>query len=847
MEKVKAAVTLFEVYTNKMAEKKRYDYQDMILWVIRAFKENPNLLLSYREQYQFLLVDEFQDTNGAQNTILDMLAGDAADQPNVFVVGDDDQSIFRFQGASITNIMDFNHRYQEQVALVVLTDNYRSSQRILNASEALIGHNEDRLTNKISDLDKHLEAKGVEAHLEEPVNVLVFDNEHAEEIGVFEQIRVLLNKGVSPSEIAVVYRQHRHIDRLRKKMDIEKTPYNIRRRENILDLSLIRHVRGLLRYIQMEYEQPMSADYLLLEILHYPYFKIPALDIGKMAAWMRTQEADQRPSWRELISDAAQLAIVGIEHVGPVLNCSSFLEEGIKHRSNLTVQNLLEYIVDAGGILNYILEHDEQSTMLRVLTTLYDFLKERSAKDSKRDLASFIVDLDKMSDHGLALPVNIEITKAEGINMVTAHSAKGLEFDYVFIIGSNENKWEKSSSGNYNFKLPPNLTESVQENKEAEERRLFYVAMTRSRKGLYISYAKQDMRNKDLHASRFVSELEQHPDVVIEERVLDRDVVDSFAADLFKFRSPASLDTRNVDWLDEILKRFALSPTALNKYLDCPVRFYYENLLRIPRARTAGMGFGSAVHYALEQFFNKKQGQLYFPESDVFLNLFYEGMAKYRSHFTDKEFEDLSEYGRQILPQYLQAKLPAWNKIPQSRTEYPVNNIEIDGVPVSGMFDRVDLSGNVVRIIDYKTGKYSYNTRKRLKGPEPDPDHKLKETLAIEKDPDERHKLKMKLFGEDYWRQMVFYKLLMAADTRQNWQMSNAAISFVEAVDNYDKDPFNVPVGIEDEQVVIEQITETYKNIMAKSFDNGCRREHCQWCSLVAEIGEPAAASGKDD
>src|SRR5574339_794457 len=127
-----------------MRKKNRYDFDDMINWVIKAFEEDKNLLARYQEQFLYILVDEYQDTSGTQNRLVELLIS-YWDKPNVFVVGDDDQSIFRFQGANVENMLQFAESYQQDLLTVVLTDNYRSTQPILDISKTLIDRNEERL------------------------------------------------------------------------------------------------------------------------------------------------------------------------------------------------------------------------------------------------------------------------------------------------------------------------------------------------------------------------------------------------------------------------------------------------------------------------------------------------------------------------------------------------------------------------------------------------------------------------------------------------------------------------------------------------------------------------------
>ena len=155
MEKLRAAINEFDGFQQLMRKRNRYDFDDMINWVIKAFEETKNLLANYQEKYQYILVDEYQDTSGTQNRIVELLIN-YWDKPNVFVVGDDDQSIYRFQGANVENMLGFADSYKDTLLTVVLTNNYRSTQPILDISKTLINRNEERLVKQLPGLSKDL-------------------------------------------------------------------------------------------------------------------------------------------------------------------------------------------------------------------------------------------------------------------------------------------------------------------------------------------------------------------------------------------------------------------------------------------------------------------------------------------------------------------------------------------------------------------------------------------------------------------------------------------------------------------------------------------------------------------
>ena len=218
MAKLKAAVQAFPLYQQILKEKQRYDFDDMINWVINVFETDADVLASYQEQYQFFLVDEYQDTSGAQNKLVELLISYWQEEnPNLFVVGDDDQSIYRFQGANMENMMQLAKKYEKDLLRVVLTQNYRSVQPILDAAHSLIQNNVQRLVNEYKDLKKILTAANDKhKHLEIAPVIRSVNNEFEENILVAEEIKRLVNEGVEPGRIAVIYKEHKTGDELQK-------------------------------------------------------------------------------------------------------------------------------------------------------------------------------------------------------------------------------------------------------------------------------------------------------------------------------------------------------------------------------------------------------------------------------------------------------------------------------------------------------------------------------------------------------------------------------------------------------------------------------------------------------
>ncbi|HSZ85721.1 MAG TPA: ATP-dependent helicase, partial [Puia sp.] len=507
MEKLRAGAREFDNFEIIMNKAGRYDYDDMIIWVLDAFQSNPYLLTNYQERYLYILVDEYQDTNGAQNQIVNLLTS-YWQRPNVFVVGDDDQSIYRFQGANMSNILDFNIRYKDSIKIVLLKKNYRSTQPILDVSRTLIEYNKERLINKLPGLNKNLTSGN-----KEPVSMIVvpkvreYYNVLHEELGLLKEIQHLHSTGESLNEIAVIYRNHKQVDNIVKMLQKNAISLNIKRKVDILTLPLIQNLIRLLQHIKEEFNKPDSAEYLLYEIMHIDFFQIRHQDANAIARACDGRDNAERTkkSWRLLMQSNERMFKLGLENAKAISSLEENLGYWIKESVNLTVQGLFEKILMRGNLLTWIMNAPDRIWLMQVVTTFFDFIKEESARHIRYQLKDLLQTIEQMQYHRIPIEINQSVFAENGVNFITAHSSKGLEFKHVFLIGCSSNQWERKRAGGDNFKFPDTLVESVEENKLEEERRLFYVAMTRAKDRLYLSYPATEGDKKNLEPSQFIA------------------------------------------------------------------------------------------------------------------------------------------------------------------------------------------------------------------------------------------------------------------------------------------------------------------------------------------------------
>jgi DNA helicase II / ATP-dependent DNA helicase PcrA len=802
------AVDLFPTYTQMMQDARRYDFEDMIQWVLQAFEKHEGLLRNYQERYQYFLVDEYQDTNGAQNRILQKLI-DYWDSPNIFIVGDDDQSIFEFQGARLKNLVDFYNNYKSELKLVLLEDNYRSSQNILDTSKVVIENNQRRIVSSLPDITKILTARNtlfarstVLPHIRE------YPNRMHEDTDIVEQLLAIQAKGTSLSEVAIIYARHRQAENLIALLEKKNIPYHTRREVNILELTLIRNLRTLLHYCYFEYARPGSGEHLLYRILHFDFWGIAVSDLHALSLLMARHQQTSSDSWRMALNDPELMAQLPLKTKPQLQQAISLLEEMIGDYVNISLPVFIERLINRSGWMQHALTKDDKIWQVQVMSTFMNFIKNEAHRNPKISLKKLLDTLSSMDDNYLSIPLQRSIKVEEGVNLVTAHSCKGLEFEYVFILDAIKDQWEPGrSAGGRRFAFPDTLTQSGEEDAMEARRRLFYVAITRAKEYLYISYARENEAGKALSRTAYIDEIVSATQLDIEARTLPADLILDA-----QFLSLQEQQTPNIPALekalaDSLLENFVLSISSLNSYLRCPLSFYFEKVLRLPAVQSEAASYGTAIHFALRRLFErmKMDASKTFPPVEFFVGYFEEEMKRHRAYFQPKEYERRMAIGKQVLQKYYQQYVAGWYQ--QVLVEHNVRNVEMEGIPLTGAIDRIDVyEQGRVHIVDYKTGSLDKNKVRQ---------------------PTEANPL-----GGTYWRQLYFYKILFET-AHPDKIARTAAISYMEPDSKGQFSETELTYSNEYVTWMKDLIRDSWKKIQQHEFYTGCNEPSCLWCNFV--------------
>lgn len=771
IRKTEELAGIYQEYQDRLSKIGAYDYEDMIIKVLQALSRNKDLLADLQEKFQYVLVDEHQDTNNAQNKILELIGGFHAN-PNIFLVGDEKQAIFRFQGASMENFNYFKKLYPK-AKLIILDQSYRSNQAILDSAHSLIAG------------PKKLESRA--SHKLEKTKIFEFSSPGAEAYFLAKDIKAKISAGVPAGQIAVLYRDNKDVFAFSDTLEKENVPFVIESDENVLSDGDIGKIITLLKLID-----DFGSDEKLIPVLHIDFLKLEPLEIYRLLSRAGKEkitlpEAMQSGKFKKLYLRLSRWAVLA---------------------KNSGMPELFETVTRESGFLDHLLARPDSFEKLTKLNSLFDEIKSQTDKHRDFRLKDFLNYLDTLEKHDILIKKNYELAQPiEGrLRLMTAHKSKGQEFDRVYIVNAVDGHW-----GNRKHGSPLTLPERVfalsgskisPQDRNDDERRLFYVAITRARKSVSVSYSTLNTARQQL-PSQFITEIDsrliEKGDVLRFENSFDNDKTAVFKPRVFK---GAALSEKKL--AKELFLSKGLSVTGLNNYLECPWKYFYVNLLRIPQAMTKHQIYGTVVHGALKDFFdNFKDGKA---DRKLLLDRFYFHLD--RQPLDRQDFRQSLIKGSKALSGYYRTYWRRWTRDVMNEFNIP-GVILTPRIRLTGKLDKAEIlnNKNEVNVVDYKTGKPK--SRGEIEGA-------------------------TKNSRGDIKRQLVFYNLLLNEYGGGKYKMISGEIDFIEP-DNkgrYKKEKFEIePSEISDLKDLIKQTADEVINL--KFWNKRCDDAKCQFCRLA--------------
>ena len=681
-----------------LREKNRVSFGSLITGAVGLLERDAQLREALQKKYRYILVDEFQDTNIAQLRLLELLAGPAR---NILAVGDNDQAIYRFRGASFASFKLFLERFagwkegQDSTPFrVALTENYRSTPNILRVAMQVIGQNAVS-----ADFPKKILSPNEPPG--EKIRIVELATPEEEARWVASELERIHGAGRRWKDFAVLYRQHAHRDHLVEELSRRKIPFVITRL-SILEHPLVRDALAYLRLIAAPYD-----DIACARVLAAPAWQLRAQDLVRLAEKARKE--------KKVIYDLLQLpqGQLAFDHSQAALGqLVEFVSSQKKTLKRCTAREILGVLTDWLEIRQRAKEHDR-----KYVKRLAEFMKEWEPKSETRGLVEFIEYLDYYAQAGGVVSLEDD-APPDAVQLMTVHAAKGLEFPQVFLLRVNNRAFPATERPRV-FEFPVELMKEgapAEQFHIQEERRLFYVALTRAEERLTITTVTEKKGKVPVFIEDILMEpaikrldvrqmMPKLPPAEVEQRAPDehREDVQLFPA----AAEPAKIFSRIADWAEEFHppspEPLTLSPSALSGYRTCPQRYLFGYLWSLREGPKAAMTFGAVMHTTIKRFVDqlRKGVKLSFDEVQ----------GIFETEWNSKGFEDQyqeEEYKKDGLEQLRAFHTGMIAELPQAVGQEKAFELPLDNnVIIKGRIDQINALGNEpdVEIVDYKTGR----------------------------------------------------------------------------------------------------------------------------------------------
>ncbi len=712
-EKYQELATAYQTYQKLKIKEGLMDFADLVFYVLQLFQKRPNILKRYQQQYPFVLVDEFQDTNISQYQLIKLLCL-AKSTPYLTVVGDDSQAIYKFRGASVSNIINFMKDYKK-VKQITLKKNYRSNQTILDAAYKLIKNNDpDTLEFKLG-ISKNLIATK-KSLIPSPYSLTpgfyLAENVEDESDNVAKQI-LELSKIYKYSDFAILVRANNHSEPFVRSLVRAGIPYQFFGPGTLYKQP---EVKDLIAYLKVLYNLEDSPS--LFRLLYMDIYSVDKKDVSLLLTFSKKINQSLFQAMEIYLFDRSEFEIY--KKYLPLLKSETkekllaIYKMVVKHIGLLktnTAGQILYYFLEESGLLLTLTNYKSESQE-RIAINISNFFNKLKMFESEHEDASVfaVVDFINMSIEMGESPLvaKTDIASINAVNILTVHSAKGLEFPVVFLVNLTEERFPTRHKKE-TISIPDDLIKEILPTGDyhiEEERRLFYVGLTRAKDQVFLSSSKfygEGKRQRKI--SRFVIEtLGQE----LIDRQLDIKKESKSQLTIFDFKQTKQINILNGTGIARnapterlpITNNFSYS--QLNSYKTCPLQYKYQYVLKIPTTSTASESFGTTIHKTLQDFYsdflkNKKV------DKKRLLELYKKSWIPIGYSSKAHEYR-MKKEGEKILKNYFDKFHSSDLKIIGLEKLFKIKITE--DIFLTGKIDRIDeLKNKEIEIIDYKTGK----------------------------------------------------------------------------------------------------------------------------------------------
>ncbi len=693
LEKQKAISEIYKKYQEYLDENKLLDFSDMLLNALTLLKKNEGLRNKLQEKYQFILVDEFQDTNEAQMQLVLSLVGDNI-EPNILVVGDDDQAVYGFQGADVSHMLSFQNKFPT-AKLIVLTTNYRSRQEILDIARKVITQGKDRLENRIEVLEKTLTS--AKLRQDGDLAYYEFKNQAEEYAWIASTIEEYRKQQMDLSEIAIIARNHRALEAIVPFLAEYDLPIDYDKQYNLLNETIIHQLVIMLQFVYSLTPTQSPRNDLLPEILSYPFWGIDKLNI-----WQFFQQRDYRQTHIERLYNSNDTSL---QEIGKLFLNLAILSE---YETIEVILFKLMRSVDSSVEINskfyqYYFGNNafelNQNNYIANLSKIEAFIHNiTSYKKGKRITLLDGLNTIKAYQNQGGMMVNLSLNSGKHtVKLMTAHKVKGLEFETVFVIGTHTQGWSNKGPS-FPYPFPINLPIVPRQDSEDDFLRLLFVALTRSKINLFITSHLYNEKGKERQALPYLEFLDTTPTPYVNTKDLTKGILKSM--------QPVDMHIQEISFLEGVVQKYKLSASHINKFVDLeyggPLNVLESVLLRFPSINNPAMTYGNVIHKVFNYISIQLQSNKMFPTLDELNNfaikVLYQEQLSVED--TDLVFNKLQDQ----LPNLIQATRDKFLVSHQSEYNLGQLFLEYEEVPLTGVIDRIEEHANHYTVVEFKTG-----------------------------------------------------------------------------------------------------------------------------------------------
>ncbi len=762
----KSIIPLYNEYQTILNNKKKIEFQDMLNDSVYILESNVSLRQSMQERYQYIMIDEFQDCNKIMVALIGLLIKDVV-SPNLCIVGDELQTIYRFQGANLSNF-EWISNILPEIQTIVLDTNYRSTTNILNKSYDLISQ-----SKHIHPLKKSPMVAGndkLEKWQNDIPTLTSYEDQEQEAYSIACSIKELIEKTEADEDIIVLARKNNDLIPIQKWLKILDVDYKLNfSKNNLLDTQFGKTIYNTLMCLKFIDKDTEVSDAYFCDLLIQAGYKE---QLG-YAYLLYKKEESNLPfmAWLGLIKNNERLLTI------------SKISNEITLFDDLKNKELSEDL--AQFFKKHIIEFNNEKPLQVVNDEWEAFLDQFRSTDNKKSLESLSELFEYYKHYNLSIDYVDNAANKSRVILSTIHGTKGLEYDYVYLISLVNTAYEDKGDVYGSINVPKLLNRFIMTEAEDSEDllKLIYVAMTRAKKNLHLSYYRTTFNNKSVSVTSLLKPQIDNQSLVITEK-------ENFQLPHFEaVKIPLELDKEYLDLVKEKLENFLISPSSISNWLSCENKFFYHNICKIPGLPSAPTSFGQLLHGTLEQIVEGVNLQ---PSSDEINSIVDNVFMKYQHRFHPLHRAPYKRYAKAVIETYL-TNYPILQK--PVYTEKYLTTVLSNGVRINGFIDRVDQANDGYHIIDYKSNKF------------------VEKLEAFE---DEQN------IGNGYWKQGAIYKRLIIDNFPE---IKNTRLSF---------DYLTLNKRVEFDEVSTENfenwLLTIWEGIQSLSLNKYCTDQSCVYC-----------------